>query len=143
MHKIKKYQFQLEVDLSYDMVGILSHHTDYRLAWGINSTFRIGLEKKEEPFILCGKKGDVIYSHSYYHFYDVTHRTDVFLLKNKSNNQLLIPEKPTVDFFLFLCDSQLLGLEELLEQLRKIPSILAAYSFDPKEIESAKNLIFN
>ncbi len=143
MQKIKKHIFRLEVDLSFDMIGVLSHHTDYRLAWGINSAMRIGLEKKDEPFVVSGKKGDAIYSCSYYHFHDVTNRSDYFLLKNKANGKLLVPEKPTIDFFLFLCDNHHMVVEELLTQLRDIPSILAAYSYDPKGIESAKNLIFN
>lgn len=143
MQKVKKHIFRLDVDLSFDMIGVLSHHTDYRLAWGINAALRITLEKKDEPFIISGKKGEILYSSSYYHFHDVANRSDYFLLKNKANGKFLVPEKPTVDFFLFLCDNHHTVVEEFLAQLRDIPSILAAYSYDPKGIESAKNLIFN
>lgn len=142
MAKQKKYTLTFEQTFDFDMVGICSHHSDYRLAWGINECLTIQLSRCEEDYIVTNKKGDAVSSHSMYEFADEENRLDYFLVKNKMLGNYLIPEKPSIDFFLFLCDNCAIDISELTKQLKTIKSILGVYPFEPEEIDSAEYLVF-
>jgi hypothetical protein len=142
MAKQKKHTLTFEQTFDFDMVGICSHHSDYRLAWGINQCLTIHLCRCEEDYIVTNKKGEAVSSHSMYEFADEENRLDYFLVKNKMHGNYLIPEKPSIDFFLFLCDNIAIDIEQLTKQLKEVSSILGVYPFEPEEINSAEYLVF-
>ncbi len=143
MTKSKKHTLFFEQDYDFDMIGICSHHNDYRLAWGINEHLNIQLTKADEDYVAVNKKGIPISAHSLYEFKDEDCLTEYYLVKNKCQGKLLIPEKPSVDYFLFLFENHLVDPEELTQQLRNIPSVLGTFLFNPEEIQSTENIVFN
>jgi hypothetical protein len=74
---------------------------------------------------------------------DEENRLEYYLIKNKNNNKFLIPEKPSIDYFLFLVNNIAIEIDEFVGKLRKVDSILGIYPFDPEDIESTQNLVFN
>ena len=143
MTKSKKHTLLFEQDYEFDMIGICSHHNDYRLAWGINELLNIQLTKADEDYVVVNKKGIRVSAHSLYEFKDVDCLTEYYLVKNKSQGKLLIPEKPSIDFFLFLFENHLIDPNELTQQLREISSVLGTFLFNPEEIQSTENIVFN
>ena len=143
MAKPKKHTLTFEQVFNFDMIGISSHHSDYRLAWGIYQTLRIQLTKCEEEYVITNRKGEVVSTHSMYEYEDLDNRLDYFMVKNKCQGNFLIPEKPSMDFFLFLCDNCAVDIEILTQDLKSVASILGVFPFDPEEISSAENLVFN
>lgn len=141
MAKIQKHTLFLETDYDYDMIGICSHHSDYRLVWGINELFRLHLAKAEDLFEVSLKKNEKS-KHSYYFQYDEDNLMDIYLVKNKGEGKFLIPEKQQIDYFLFLKNNATFEMGEWLLKLKNHPSILAAFLFDPTEFESTENLSF-
>lgn len=142
MARKKKYTLELDAEVDFDVIGICSHHSDYRLAWSINDTLSLKLQKCQQDFVLSNKSGKITSSHSAYEFKDEENRLDYFLIKNKSMGNFLIQEKTAIDYFLFLCDNSAIEIDELIQKLKAAPSILAAYQFYPNEIASAENLVF-
>jgi hypothetical protein len=142
MGKRKKHILSLEPDLDFDMIGICSHHNDYRLVWGINDKMSLKLSKSDD-YCLTDKKGEIVSSHSMYEFVDELNRIEFYLVKNKSQGKYLVQEKPTIDYFLFLCDNIAINVDELMQELKTVPSILGVYQFHPEEVSSAENLVFN
>ena len=102
MAKKKKHILTFEEELDFEMIGLCSHHSDYRLAWSINDQVQLHLTKCEEDYIVTNKKGEVVSTHSMYAFEDSVNRLEYYLVKNKHQGQYLIQEKPSVDYFLFL-----------------------------------------
>lgn len=141
MAKIQKHTLFLETDYDYDMIGICSHHSDYRLAWGINELFRLHLAKADDFFEVSLKKNEKS-RHSYYFQYDEDNLLDIYLIKNKGEGKFLIPEKQQIDYFLFLKNNATFEMDDWLAKLKNHPSILAAFLFDPTEFESTENLSF-
>lgn len=139
--KIKHTLIDDEV-VDFDMIGICSHHNDYRLAWSINEHIGIQL-KKIEPYTLVNKKGTITTHHSRYQFEDDDNRLMYFMIKNKHQGQYLIPEKSTIDYFLFLCENCAVDLDGLISKLKSASCVLGAYTFYPDEIESAQNLVLD
>jgi hypothetical protein len=143
MTKSKKHTLLFEQDYDFDMIGICSHHNDYRLAWGINERLNIQLTKAQEDYIAVNKKGVRVSEHSLYEFKDEDCLTEYYLVKNKNQGKLLVPEKPSIDYFLFLFENHLIDPDELTQQLREIPSVLGTFLFNPEEIQSTENIVFN
>jgi len=132
----------LETEVDYELIGICSHHSDYRLAWGLNQELKLQLAKSDELFAITNKKGQVVSEHSYYCWSDEENLIEYYLIKNKNEGKFLIPEKSQIDYFLFLRENHVLELEDVLEDVKKINSVMAAYQFDPDDLPSAEQIIF-
>jgi hypothetical protein len=143
MGKQKKYTLTLECEYDYEMIGICSHHSDYRLVWGINSVLNLNLEKADEDFIVVNKKGQHLSHHSFYEFKDSENLIEYYLIKNKNEGKFLIPEKQDIDYFLFLCENYLENTSEIIQKIKSVKSVLAVFNFNPEEIHSTENLVFN
>ena len=142
MAKKKKYTLTIDYEIDFDLIGICSHHNDYRLAWNINEKIGLNLAKCDEDYVLTNKKGEAVSNHSMYSFEDEENRLTYYLIKNKHQGKFLIPEKPSIDYFFFLHDNIAIELDELMNDLKSVPSILGVYEFDPVEIGSAENIVF-
>ncbi|MEX2485264.1 MAG: IPExxxVDY family protein [Brumimicrobium sp.] len=137
-----KHTLKLEDDYDFDLIGLCSHHSDYRLCWALNEHLELNLSKAEEPFMVSGKKGEVISSHSFYEWEDEDNLTTYFLIKNKNNSQYLIPEKAQIDYFLVIQEAEVIDIDNLLIRIKEISSILTAFIFDPYDLKSSNKLIF-
>lgn len=143
MAKRKKHILALEPEEEFEMIGICSHHSDYRLAWGVNTQTELHLTKCDSEYEVTNRKGEVTSSHSMYEFIDEENRLEYYMIKNKVKGQFLIPEKPSIDYFLFLCNNNVIEIDELITELKTVNSILGAYKFFAEEIASSENLVFN
>jgi len=140
--KSKKYTLTLDVEETYRMIGICSHHIDYRLVWGINNELNSNFIKAENLFQIFGKKGVVVSEHSYYTFFDDENEINYYLFKNKSNNHYLIPEKVEFDYLFFICDDHYDLQKNIINKLKNVSSVLTASELDTSEIKSTDNINF-
>lgn len=143
MSKQKRHTLTFEQEYNFDMIGICSHHNDYRLAWSLNERLNIQLTKSEDDYIVVNKKGLRMSEHSFYEFRDTENLTEYYLIKNKSQGKFLIPEKPAIDYFLFLFENHVLDPIELVEDLKNVSSVLGGFVFDPEEFDSTENIVFD
>lgn len=93
-------------------------------------------------FVVANKKGQVLSSHSYHFWEDEENMMEYYLMRNKSDGKFLLPEKHQIDYFLFLRNNSVVEPEEMVEKLKRINSVVAAYHFDPYDIPSAEQIIF-
>lgn len=142
MGKQRKHILTLEYEYDYEMIGICSHHGDYRLVWGINDKLNLQLEKADDDFVAVNKKGQHLSRHSLYEFKDSETLVEHYLIKNKSEGKFLVPEKSEIDYFLFLRENNIDDTADLLLKLKTVSSVLAVFTFNPEEINSTENLVF-
>ena len=142
MTKIKKHTIEFETDYDYEMIGICSHNSDYRIVWEINDQLEFQLFKNTELFKIWNTKGELQSEHPYYLFNDIENYTSFFFITNKQNNEFLIPEKKQIDYFIFILNNQIYPLQQIIDKLKNLNTIIAAYSFEPVEINSTKHLVF-
>ena len=142
MTRRKKHTLIIESELDFDMIGICSQHSDYRLVWNLNDELHLHLSKSEEEYHCTNKKGEILSSHSMYEFFDEENHVNLFLVKNKTLGKYLISEAPSIDYFLFLCNNQLIAPDELISKLKSVSSVQGAYDFIPEDVPSAENLVF-
>lgn len=142
MSKPKRHVLSLDAEIDFELIGICSHHSDYRLAWGINRLLEINLTKSEESFCIYGKKGGIQSAHSYHMFQDELNHLEWYLIKNKAEGKFLIPEKNQIDYFLILRENSVYELEDVIEKIRESNSVMAAYIFEPSTLPSAELIQF-
>ncbi|MBP6459104.1 MAG: IPExxxVDY family protein [Crocinitomicaceae bacterium] len=136
-----KHTIVLETDYDYDMIGICSHHNDYRIVWGLNELLDIHLEKADDFFVVSSPKGKIS-EHPFYEFDDEENYMTFFFLKNKHDAKFLIPEQKQIDYFLFILNNNLHSVSTIIQRLKTLPTVLAAYEFDPTEFTSTEHIIF-
>ncbi|MES2588918.1 MAG: IPExxxVDY family protein [Bacteroidota bacterium] len=142
MSKIVRHTLAFENDYDYELIGICSHVSDYKLVWNINESLNFQLEKASNLFMVNTKKGTLASSHPYYFMNDEERRIEIYLIKNKHEGKFLIPEKQQIDYFLFVCNNMLHDLDMWLEKLKTIDCIMAAFSFQAQEFSSTQQIVF-
>ena len=137
-----KHVLKLEASVDFDLIGICSHHPDYRLCWALNEQLTLQLTKANEPFCVSNKKGGIISEHSFYEWFDETNHIEYYFIKNKGGGKFLIPEEPQIDYFLVLRENSILEVPELISNLKQNSGIITAIELDACNLKSADKLIF-
>jgi hypothetical protein len=136
-----KHKLVWEDDFDFDLIGICSSNSDYRLCWGINKTMSINLAKSDDYSLINKKEGENFFS--FYEFYDEETHLEYYLVKNQSYKfKKLIPEQDKIDYFLIIKNNLSIEINDLLTRLKKIDTILTAFIFDVEDLKSKSNLIF-
>jgi len=137
-----KYKLALEEDFDFDLIGICSSHSDYRLCWGINTNLKIDLCRGEDYYLRNKKDGE--YYFSFYEFIDEETHQEYYLIKNLSfdNYKRLIPEQDQIDYFMVIKNNYDINYSEFLDRLKQIDCILTAFQFDVEHLKSKTNLVF-
>jgi len=141
MAKKAKYTLSLENEFDFELIGISCHQTDYRVCWALNLELGLNMKKTEEPFMVSGKKGLVSSSHSLYEWEDEDNFAAYYLIKNKDNNKLLLPERSQLDYFLVIKGGDY-EIDDLVTRIKEIKGILTAVIIDPYDLKSNEHLIF-
>lgn len=136
-----KHKINFEDDYSFELIGICSNHSDYRLSWNINQCLKITLRKADDYILNSKKEGES--AHSFYMYIDENDQLEIYLIKNTSfNYKLLIPEQDQIDYFLVLKNNFGEDIESILARLKENESVLTAFSFEPSTLKSKANLLF-
>ena len=136
---MKRIILDVAPDLDFELIGICSHLVDYRLVWDLNKVLGFHFERIED-YCLYSRKGECLTELSTYQFVDDEDKMTFFLVKNKHDGHYLIPEKSSIDYFLFLYNNHNVNVEDLIKRMKQATSVLGVYPFNPTEIASAKNI---
>lgn len=138
---MSKFLLKIEEDFDFNLIGICSHIKDYRMVWELNKNLGLDL-CKDSNYELQQKSQKQ--SHAFHHFCDEENLTDYFLIGNRSDAGLLIPEENKCDYLLVIKGNVLSDEEmnQLLKKINLISQVLTAYEIEVEELKSKKNLIF-
>lgn len=142
MGKIRRHVLSLEPSIDYELIGICSHHSDYRLAWGLNKQLRLSLAKSDEPFVINNKKGGHLSEHSFHFWVDESVLMEYYLIKNKCSGKYLLPEKQQIDYFLIIRENTQYEIADVLDEVKLVSSVMAAYIYEPTAIPSCEQIVF-
>ena len=156
LHKLMVDDFY---DDTYKLIAIHCGLEDYRLAYLLNQSLDLRLQRKKEDIDMeylkssysifewdnasqyvtwnlvsnvCKKEEDSLYS------------TGLFQTNEKVIKTLnLVPEYKKVDYFIKISDEiQNVNEKLILNKLQNIPQIITSYSVNPSELKSKDHLIF-
>ena len=137
-------KFKLEPDYNYDffLMALCCHEKDYRICWAINNILNTDL-RKEKDLNIPQKKGNAASLFSLYFYNDEEQFREYYLVSNKNETSVLIPEQKQADYFMLVKGT--LGSNEKEQMLLKIKGsgmVLTAYTVEPGSLRSKQNLIF-
>ncbi|MEN9743563.1 MAG: hypothetical protein RLZZ65_1368 [Bacteroidota bacterium] len=141
MGKVKKYELTFEEEQPFEIFGISSAFADYRLTWELNQVLGIHLEKAEQSFEVYLPKTKNYQQFRYFFFEDQELLTKFYLVKNKQEQQLLVSDRPMIDYFLVLKENYSHPSAELPSKLRSSNGVVAVFEFDYQEFDLFDYLI--
>lgn len=139
---MNKFKLEVEYDYDFALIGISSHEKDYRICWAINNKLSFDLKKTDDLEIKEKKLTENSMFSMYVHE-NPEEFVEYYIIANRCESGLLIPEHKQADYFLMIrgtvTDEQ---VESLVKQLRDINLVLTAYAIDASQLKSKQNLLF-
>jgi hypothetical protein len=132
--------FQLEVEYDFDflVLGISCHEKDYRMCWMLNKALDYGLEWTEDLEIQLSH-GAVYFP--MYHYQVPEDLTSIYLIKNRVEGGILLPELKQMDYLLKIENNQA-EHAKILRTIRKIPHVIGTFDVEVSRLKSKDHLIF-
>jgi len=122
----------------YRLIGIVCGLPDFRISHFINRETELFLKKKKN-FSLSEPRQPVF---SWYFYHQEEQHRQFFLIQNKNKAELLMPSLNNFDYLLLMYGNfSDKIIEELLQKLRRIPYITAAYDQNLATIKEGDLLI--
>lgn len=137
-------KFKLDIEYNYEFVllGISCQEKDYRLCWAINN--KLGFDLKKSNDLEIKEKGKKELSgYSMYIFEEKEKHHEFYIVANKSNDRILVPEKKQADFFMLIRGNNTDPEKpDIIKKLREINIIIAVFDINAGELKSKQNLLF-
>lgn len=135
-----KLTLEIEEDYDFELVGICSHAKDYRLSWELNKKLEFDLVKDENlELTVKGEKQN----YSFFSFIDDENLIEYYLINNRSENGILIPEEKRSDYFLLIRGVLREGqIEDHIREIATIKNVLTTYKIEVENLKSKNNLLF-
>lgn len=142
---MKKKKLEAELTFDFSLIGLISSHKEYKLAWYINEALDIKLIKEKDIELEFVKGENLVISN---YFYETEH-SYIRILKNKSMNDYgdrpayLVPELNNFDYLILIQGYEdTITLQELKNKISEIPKIQFVQTFPIENLKSRENLIF-
>jgi len=139
---VAKSVFTLDYDYDFEVISVVSSVKEYRLCLVLNNLFgfdmyrlpdlEIQLKKKETPAIF-----------NIFHHYDDIDKMNYYLIGNKFESELLLPELKMVDYVLKLEGFKAAEIkEEMITKLKTAAPIQAVFNTSLDSLKDKTNLLF-
>lgn len=140
---MKKLKLDFEFEIDFFLLGLSCHIPDYRLAWLLNKTLDIDLERKEDIDLKLNRKNDEGFF-SYFQHDDQESFTTINLISNRCEKGYFANEVKQLDFFLqlWLPNSEEDELISLKKKIKTCPQIITCVNLNPEELKSKNNFLF-
>lgn len=136
-----KHTLEIEYDYDFVLIGISSHEKDYRICWALNNQLGLDLVKTE-PLEIKDKKQDEPSHFSLFCFELPDEFMEYFIIANRSEKGLLIPEQKQVDYFFIIRGEIEDGkIMEMVKQIKESNLVQTAFRVDVNALKSKQNLI--
>lgn len=142
MKKNGRYILTIDESEHFDVIGLCSGLNDYRVAWLLNQKFSWKLEHCISPLVIPTKKGANTDVFDYYSFSDEDMGALLYVLKNKQNGKVLCSEYPQLDYLIVFKENQMAEIDTIVNDLRSMSQIIAAYKYSDADFSVSEYLQF-
>jgi hypothetical protein len=125
----------------YTLVGISCHLRDYRLSYLVNENLGFRLVRLNDlPYLAQGAKEPRHFS--LYRWRDDDQYNAYYLIANRSEESLLIPQMRQADFLLLVEGPfKKKQQDDLLSRIRKVPNINTAFGIPFSTVKNYENIL--
>ncbi len=135
----KAFKLDVEPDLSFKLVALVTAEPIFRIAWHLNEI--AGFKFSEtEPMMLYHPKRLIMQEFQCYTSMSETHE-DAELIQNKGESGLLMEDQKQVDYFIKI-NVEDYDVKDLITQLKPIKNISLAFEIIPGSLKSPQRLIY-
>jgi hypothetical protein len=148
---------KISAELYFDTFELLAIHAaleDYTIAYTLNKYLKLNLSRCKRDIRLSN-----LASFSLFEWMDKLSETNWILFKNQSDKEqegllgglfdndktttinYLVSERKEVDYFLKIQSDESSIINDIVNEVNKIPDVLTAYAIDVEKLRSRKNLI--
>lgn len=137
---MSKFTLNIEEDYEFSLIGISCHAKDYKLCFEFNKLLEVDFIRKDDLDINSKKTQG---NYSLYEYIDEDNFMDYYLISNRSNKGVLIPEHKAIDYFLLLKGANNENITaRMIQKISTLQMVLTAYKIDVDTLKSKQNLIF-
>ncbi|MEY4595518.1 MAG: hypothetical protein RIQ47_1928 [Bacteroidota bacterium] len=130
-------------DEVYDfiLIGIVSTFRDFRICRDINSALELDLQRANDYTITDAKRNAEI-GFSFFEYF--TEQEDqYFVITNKGEEGLLIPERKQLDYFLLIKPGMTpIDASDIIKKLQTVSGFQGIFPIDVRTLKSKGNLLF-
>jgi hypothetical protein len=139
---LTKHRLDIEYEYDFFLTGISCHEKPYRLCWAINKALEMEMQLID-PLSISLKKNELPTDFTLFMHENQDLDTIVYLVANKNENGLLVPEHHQADYF-FIAKGAFNETDytNMLAGIKAIPFVLMSYRIDPETLKSKQNLLF-
>ncbi len=140
----KKIKLEVKYESDFEVLGLFSSLSDYRLCWFINNSLGINLSRKTD-ITLTPFKSDKLESFSFFNYGDNELMVNYYLLNNRKGQNILLPEPKKLDYLLLLKAKDFrIDINEIVTKLRGVSQIATAVWFkQPEEVKNLDRLLYD
>lgn len=137
-----KHRLDIEYEYDFFLTGISCHEKPYRLCWAINKALELDM-KLVDSLSISLKKNEMPSDFPLFMHENLEQDTIIYLIGNKNENGLLIPEHHQADYF-FIAKGPFheTDFADMISGIKGIPFVLMSYPIDPETLKSKQNLLF-
>ena len=144
---MKKQSLKLSYSIDFEIIGIVSHLQEYKIAHHLNTHLKLGLKRIEDWQIKAtgksSKSNKGTFFKQYFYKNDILKCT-YHLLQNKSHNEKCLPEYSIVDYLLVLFgETDDILVENFSKQIKLLPGISSALVIDVNKIKNIENILID
>ncbi len=134
----RKLKLNVSYESDFEVLGLFSGLSDYRLCWFINHALGINLSRTTD-IALTPFKCNATELFPFFIHKDKELKVNYYLLNIRKDQKVLLPEPKKLDYLLLLKAKEFrVGIDDIAAKLRRIPQIATAVWF--KETNKVKNL---
>jgi hypothetical protein len=125
----------------YTLIGISCHLKDYRLSYLLNNKLEFFFTKQPDLLITLQEKKEAT-NFSFYYYKDEEPGTSYWLIGNRSEEYIMVPELKQLDFLLMVeGDFKKSRKSAFVKAIASIPNVLTAYEINLTGIKNFENLL--
>ena len=137
-----KSVFTLDYDYDFEIISIVSSVKEYRLCLVLNNLFGFDMYRLPDLEIQLKKRKNIAIFNIFHHYDDID-KMNYYLIGNKFESELLLPELKMVDYVLKLDGFKAAEMkEEMITKLKTAATIQAAFDTSLDSLKDKTNLLF-
>jgi len=144
---LKKQSLKLSYYIDFEIIGIVSHLQEYKIAHHLNRELQLGLKRIEDWQVNTKNKVKKISNSAFFrqYFYknDIS-RCTFHLLQNKSLNEVCLPEFSIIDYLLIIFgETNDFFIKDISKKIKQLQGINSALILDTNKIKNIENILID
>ena len=140
---MRKQVLKTDYGFNFRLLAVITPLGNYRLCWYFNRAFSCDFSREEDLEIWLPKKKRSAYF-SVFNYYNPIDKLHIYVIENKYQNDVLVPELNQVDYFMmFKGIIRESDYSQVVTDCKSISHVQAAYNVDPLGLKSRYNLILD